>query len=106
MPGSSGHMGNFAPDGRTYYLTQSNRGVGGKLYIVDLDDPSNPQQLPTWQFLGDGRPHEAWLNPKGFARGVPEGTRLYAGQPGEFGNTGSSAGPDGDRKSTRLNSSH
>ncbi len=84
---SSGHMGNFAPDGLTYYLTQTNRGIGGFLYIVDLSDPSNPKQLPTWQFLGDGRPHEAWLN--------AAGTRLYAGQPGIFGNTGSSIGPDG-----------
>jgi len=27
--------------------------------------------------------------------GLTEGTRLYAGQPGEFGNAGSSIGPDG-----------
>jgi hypothetical protein len=57
------------------------------MYVVDLEDPSNPQQLPTWQFLGDGRPHGLWLN--------KDGTRLYAGQPGQFGNTGSSIGPDG-----------
>lgn len=95
LSGSHGHMGNFAPDGRTYYLGQSNRGIGGFLYVVDLSDPSHPRQLPTWQFLGDGRPHGVWLNPKGFEPGVPEGTRLYAGQPGEFGNTGSSIGPDG-----------
>ena len=63
------------------------RGIGGKLYVVDLDDPSNPKQLQTWQFLGDGRPHGVWLN--------AAGTRLYAGQPGLFGNTGSSIGPDG-----------
>jgi hypothetical protein len=87
LEGSSGHMGNFAPDGLTYYLTQTNRGIGGFLYIVDLSDPSNPQQLPTWQFLGDGRPHEAWLN--------ADGTRLYAGQPGLFGDMASSIGPDG-----------
>lgn len=95
LPGSHAHMGNFAPDGMTYYLGQSNRGIGGFLYIVDLTDPSQPRQLPTWQFLGDGRPHGVWLNPKGFQPGVPEGTRLYAGQPGEVGNTGSSIGPDG-----------
>jgi hypothetical protein len=46
LPGSQGHMGAFAPDGRTYYLTQSYRGVGGYLYIVDLSDPSHPQELP------------------------------------------------------------
>ena len=44
------------------------------MHIVDLADPSNPKQLPTWQFLGDGRPHGVWLN--------EAGTRLYAGQPG------------------------
>jgi hypothetical protein len=95
LPGSSAHHGNFAPDGRTYYVGQSFRGIGGFLYIVDLSDPAHPQQLPTWQFLGDGRPHGAWLNPWWFRPDLPEGTRLYAGQPGEFGNTGSSVGPDG-----------
>jgi hypothetical protein len=95
LPGSEAHMGNFAPDGRTYYVGQSFRGIGGFLYIVDLSDPSHPQQLPTWQFQGDGRPHGVWLNPSWFDPDLPEGTRLYAGQPGEFGNTGSSIGPDG-----------
>jgi hypothetical protein len=89
LPGSQGHMGNFAPDGLTYYLGQSFRGIGGFMYVVDLADPSNPKQLPTWQFLGDGRPHGIWLN--------RAGTRLYAGQPGQFGRppTHSSFGPDG-----------
>jgi hypothetical protein len=63
---------------------------------VDLTDPSHPVMLPPWQFLGDGRPHGLELNPKGFEPGVPEGTRLYAGQPGEFGNPiGCDVGPDG-----------
>jgi hypothetical protein len=87
LPGSQAHMANFAPDGRTYYVGQNNRGIGGFLYVVDLDDPFNPRELPPWQFLGDGRPHGIWLN--------AAGTRLYAGQPGLFGNTGSSIGPDG-----------
>ena len=97
LPGSQGHMGNFAPDGRTYYITQSFRGIGGFLYIVDLSDPSNPQQLPTWQFLGDGRPHGMWTNPDNFPHpGTPGGTRLYAGQAGSFGSTGgNSIGPNG-----------
>jgi hypothetical protein len=89
LPGGSGHQGNFAPDGMTFYITQDFRGVGGFLYPVDLTDPSNPRELPPWQFLGDGRSHEAWLN--------ADGTRLYAGQPGTFGaqSTNSSFGPDG-----------
>lgn len=97
LPGSRAHMGNFAQDGMTYYLGQSFRGVGGFMYIVDLADPSNPRQLPTWQFLGDGRPHGVWLNPRGFAPGLAQGTRLYSGQPGQFGQniTQSSYGPDG-----------
>ena len=89
LSGSSAHMGNFAPDGMTYYIGQSFRGLGGFMHIVDLADPSNPKQLPPWQFLGDGRPHGVWLN--------EAGTRLYAGQPGTFGSpiTGSSFGPNG-----------
>jgi len=87
LPGSVAHMGNFAPDGRTYYVGQNNRGIGGKLYPVDLDDPANPKELSPWTFNGNGRPHGVWLN--------KDGTRLYAGQPGLVGNTGSSVGPDG-----------
>ena len=91
------HMGAFAPDGRTYYATQNFRGVGGFLYIFDLSDPANPRVLPPWQYLGDGRPHSLNINPQGFLPGVPEGTLLFAGQPGEFGAapTDSSFGPDG-----------
>jgi hypothetical protein len=79
-------MGAFAPDGQTYYLVQNPccSGIGGPLYIVDLTDPSNPKQLPTWNFVGDGRPHGLELNPQDFAPGVPEGTRLYAGQGRSF----------------------
>lgn len=95
LPGSRGHMGAFAPDGMTYYLTQSFRNVGGFMYIVDLSDPSHPRELPPWQFLGDGRPHGLELNPAGFEPGVAEGTRLYVGQPGNFGETDNDSGPDG-----------
>jgi hypothetical protein len=82
LPGSNGHMGAFAPDGRTYYLTQNPccSGVGGPLYIVDVADPSNAKQLPTWNFLGDGRPHGLDLNPQFFVPGLAEGTRAYMGQ--------------------------
>jgi hypothetical protein len=34
------HMGNFAPDGRTFYASQNFMGVGGFLYIFDLSDPA------------------------------------------------------------------
>src|SRR5947207_1523156 len=92
LPGSQGHMGAFAPDGRTYYETQSFRGIGGFLYIVDLTDPSHPQELPPWQFFTDGRPHGLELNPEGFLPGVHEGTRVYAGQIGSFPFTGGGDG--------------
>src|SRR5262249_26674111 len=82
LPGSQGHMGAFAPDGRTYYVTHGGGATNATLYIVDLSDPSNPMMLPPWQFLGNGKPHGLELNPEGFAPGVPEGTRVYAGQQG------------------------
>lgn len=89
LPGSVGHMGAFAPDGRTYWETQggSNRGF---LYSVDLTDPSNPVMLPPAHFGDIGRAHEVQVNPMGFLPGVPGGTRLYAGQAGSAGD-----GPDG-----------
>jgi len=91
------HMGAFAPDGKTYYATQNFRGVGGFVYPFDVSDPANPKLLPPWQYLGDGRPHSLNLNWNGFLPGVPEGTLLFAGQPGQFGAapTNSSFGPDG-----------
>jgi hypothetical protein len=92
LHGSSGHMGNFSQDGRTYYVGQSFRGVGGWLHVVDLDDPSHPVELRPWQFdqyEPDGRTHGVWTS--------VDGTRLYAGQPGQFGaaEDDSSYGPDG-----------
>jgi hypothetical protein len=89
LPGSQGHMGAFAPDGRTYYLTQGGA-TNRTLHIVDLSDPSHPQELPPWNFLGDGKPHGLELNPEGFEPGVHEGTRVYAGQSGSVGGV-----PDG-----------
>jgi hypothetical protein len=52
------------------------------LYILDVSDPSNVKQLPTWQFEGHGKPHDADLS--------ADGTRLYSGQYGDVGIT-----PDG-----------
>jgi hypothetical protein len=90
LPGSSAHMGNFTPDGLTYYLGQSFEGVGGVVQVIDLADPSHPKQLPAWQYTGNGRPHGIWFN--------ADGTRMYAGQAGQYGNVGNTAfgtGPDG-----------
>jgi hypothetical protein len=86
LPGSNGHMGNFAPDGKTFYLSQNPccSGFGGPLFIVDLSDPSHAQMLPTWTFAGDGRPHSLNVNPQGFAPGLAEGTRSYMNQGRSF----------------------
>jgi len=91
------HMGEFAPDGRTFYASQNFMGIGSFVYIFDLSDPAHPQALPPWQFLGDGHLHSLNLNWNGFLPGWPEGTLLFAGQPGEFGMTAPSSlvGPDG-----------
>jgi len=84
------HMGNFAPDGKTYYASQN--GPRHSLYPFDVSDPTHPQALPPWVYLGDGAPHSLNLNPDGFLPGVPEGTVLFAGQAGSFPFT---AGGDG-----------
>jgi hypothetical protein len=89
VPNSRGHMGGWAEDGKTYYIGQSFRGVGGIMPIIDVTDPYNAKWLLNWTFTGDGRPHDLSTN--------AEGTRLYSGQPGNFGvaPTNSSFGPDG-----------
>ena len=84
------HMGNFAPDGKTYYASQN--GPRHSLYPFDVSDPTHPRALPPWEYLGDGVPHSLNLNPDGFLPGVPEGTLLFAGQASSFPFT---AGGDG-----------
>jgi len=90
VPGSSGHMGGWSEDGNTYYITQSFEGVGSILPVVDVTDPYNAKPLPPWIVNGNGRPHDLSLN--------KDGTRLYVGQAGAYGNVGNTAfgtGPDG-----------
>jgi hypothetical protein len=89
VPNSFGHMGGWADDGKTYYIGQRFRGVGGILPIIDVTNPYNAKWLLNWTFTGDGRPHDVNTN--------NDGTRLYAAQPGNFGAplNNSSFGPDG-----------
>ena len=89
VPDSKGHMGGWSDDGKTYYIGQSFRGVGGIMPIIDVTDPYNAKWLLNWTFNGDGRPHDLSTN--------QDGTRMYAGQPGNFGAAAnnSSFGPDG-----------
>jgi hypothetical protein len=49
MPDAVGHEGYFAPDGRTFYMTD---GASGHLYPIDLSDPRHPRQLAAWTFDG------------------------------------------------------
>jgi hypothetical protein len=44
VPNSRGHMSGWADDGKTYYIGQQFRGVGGILPIVDVTDPYNACQ--------------------------------------------------------------
>jgi len=92
VPDSHGHMGGWAEDGKTYYIGQQFRGVPGILPIIDVTDPYNAKWLLNWPFTTanpTGRPHDLSTN--------KDGTRLYAGQPGNFGApaNNSSFGPDG-----------
>jgi len=75
------HMGDFAPDGKTFYASQNG---GASLYIFDVSDPAHPLALPPWQFVGDGQPHSLDLIPDGFLPGVPGGTLAFVGQSGNF----------------------
>src|SRR4051812_34878397 len=89
IPGSQGHMGGWAADGKTYYVGQQYRGPGGTMAVVDVADPYDAKHLLTWTFSGDGRPHDIYTN--------ASGTRLYTMQIGLFAAppTDTSAGPNG-----------
>ena len=89
VPNSKAHMSGWAEDGKTFYIGQNFRGVGGIMPIIDVTDPYNAKWLLNWTFTGDGRPHDVSTN--------KDGTRLYSTQPGNFGAppNNSSFGPDG-----------
>ena len=92
-------MGNFAPDGKTYYLGQNFQGIGGFVYIVDLSDPSNPQAAPSLAIPG------RWQAPRSMAS-MRTGRGCTRGKPGMFGDVGTflgaRAGRAGDRGRQRL----
>jgi hypothetical protein len=66
-------MSGWAEDGKTFYIGQNFRGVGGIMPIIDVTDPYNAKWLLNWTFTGDGRPHDVSTN--------KDGTRLYVGNP-------------------------
>jgi hypothetical protein len=67
VPGSSGHAGNFTPDGRTYYGTD----IGARtIYAIDVTDPANPTYLGTFPHIV----HDVYFS--------KDGTRAYLSQIG------------------------
>jgi len=48
LPNSKGHTGQWAPDGKTYYITPIGQVPGAALIVVDTTNPSNPTELMTW----------------------------------------------------------
>jgi hypothetical protein len=88
VPNSKGHMSGWAEDEK--HSTSPGVSRAGRHHaIIDVTDPYNAKWLLNWTFPGDGRPHDVSTN--------KDGTRLYAGQAGNFGapRDNSSFGPDG-----------
>jgi hypothetical protein len=63
VPNVSGHAGNVARDGMTYYGAE----INGQIYAIDISRPENPKPIVT--FTPPGGVHDLSTN--------PEGTRLY-----------------------------
>ncbi len=93
-PNLVAHAGNFAPDGKTYWIASFNK---FRLYAIDVSDPRHPRELIDWDFPnnqagGAGAKqicHRISLNQ--FAvDGHPPGTLLFCGvvgrmlHPGDF----------------------
>lgn len=67
VPEHTGHAGDFAPDGRTYYGTG-----GGGFTAMDIDDPSNPKLIGRFQ----RQTHDISIS--------EDGNRAYLAQQGNF----------------------
>jgi hypothetical protein len=88
------HAGNFAPDGKTYWIASFNK---FRLYAIDVSDPRHPKELIDWDFPnnqagGNGAKqlcHRISLN-QFTVDGHPPGTLLFCGvvgrmlHPGDF----------------------
>ena len=75
-----GHAGNWAPDGKTYYLGNDVLNVGAPMTVIDTADPTHPTLLGNLAIPHNYRPHDLSLN--------SSGTVLYMN---ELGATGSQA---------------
>ena len=91
-PNLQAHAGNFAPDGRTYWITVWTK---RRLVAIDVSNPRKPKELLDWAFPGD-QPggagahqicHRISLNQ--FAvDGHPPGTLLFCGVVGHLVHAG------------------
>jgi hypothetical protein len=75
----TGHAGDFAPDGLTYYGTG-----GGGTTAMDIADPRRPREILHW--VGDYLPHDVTIS--------KDGTRLYVAAVGNLPQFGL-PGPNG-----------
>jgi hypothetical protein len=82
-----GHAGDFAPDGRTYYGSQTV--PPGVIYPIDITDPAKPAPLLKWSPGPDrlGAVHDITIR--------PDGRRLYGAQLGGRPPEGSTEPPRG-----------
>jgi uncharacterized protein (TIGR03382 family) len=62
LPGSFGHTGQWAPDGKTYYITPLR--PSPSIIAVDVTDPTNPTEIPGGliTFSTDGGPNSLALS--------------------------------------------
>jgi len=78
MPGARGHMGAFAPDGLTYYETQSFRASAASCTSGPHRSVAS-QELPPLAVSQDGSPTGRGQS-AGIRARYHEGTRVYAGR--------------------------
>jgi hypothetical protein len=71
VPGATGHAGDFAPDGRTYYGAAI--ALPGNITAMDISDPTQPKLLG---FMPHFHTHDLSVS--------RDGTRMYLAQPGNF----------------------
>jgi len=80
LPDATGHAGNWAPDGRTYYGGISVGGTTRPFFAVDTSNPSQPSEILGWTPPeAVGRPHDLSIS--------DDGNRAYLAKRGLGPNT-------------------
>ena len=94
-PELQAHAGNFAYDGKTYWIASFNK---RRLYAIDLSDPRHPRELLDWDFphgeAGGAQAHQIChrISLNQFAvDGHPPDTLLFCGVVGHLVHAGISA---------------